>query len=195
MCTIVAPAARTASVHLAVALRAAGLDDRADARVEGELRPVGEREERVGGEHRALQLVTELPRLVEREPDGVDAAHLPGADPDRLAPPREHDRVRVDVLDDRPGEEELLPEAGVGVAADDVHRVERVAVGVTVLDEQPAEHAPQVALGRDERAPLVVGQHARRLAAGEVRERLVGEPGRVQHLDELLGERASRARR
>ena len=70
---------------------------------------------------------------------GVDAAHLARADPEGLAAAGDHDRVRGDVLDDRPGEQEVLPRLGRGVAADDVHRVERVAVGVAVLDEQAAE--------------------------------------------------------
>src|SRR3954451_4488142 len=51
--------------HLVVARRAARLDQRRDARLEGELRPVREREERVAGEHPARRLVAEFARLLE----------------------------------------------------------------------------------------------------------------------------------
>ena len=97
--------------HLVVALRAARLDERRHARVERELRAVGEREERVAREHRAGRLVAELLRLLDRDPHRVDAAHLAGADADRLAVLREHDRVRADVLADRPREEDVRPAA------------------------------------------------------------------------------------
>src|SRR5438067_1133365 len=79
--------------HLVVALRAAGLDDRRHARVQRELRPVREREERVAREGGAAELVAVLARLVERDPHRVDAAHLPGADADRPAVLGDDDRV------------------------------------------------------------------------------------------------------
>ena len=52
---------------LGVSLRAARLDDRADACVESELRAVGEREERVRGERGAAQVVAVLACLLERD--------------------------------------------------------------------------------------------------------------------------------
>src|SRR5207237_5768827 len=61
---------------LRVALRAAGLDDRGDPRVERELRAVREREEPVGGEDAAAEVVPVLACLVEGDPNGVDTAHL-----------------------------------------------------------------------------------------------------------------------
>src|SRR5689334_2145779 len=90
---------------LAVALRAAGLDDRRDAGVERELRAVREREERVARERRAAEVVPVLARLLDGDAHRVDAAHLPGADADRLQILGDHDRVRGDVLADAPGEE------------------------------------------------------------------------------------------
>ena len=60
-----------------------------------------------------------LGRLLEREADRVDAAHLPGADPDRLQVLGDHDRVRGDVLGDAPGEEEVAPARLVGCDSDD----------------------------------------------------------------------------
>ena len=89
MKTIATPAASQASIDLGVALRAARLDDRPHAGVDRQLRAVGEREERVGGQHRAVERQPGRGRLVDRDPHRVDAAHLPGADPDRRRGPRD----------------------------------------------------------------------------------------------------------
>ena len=81
-----------------------------------------------------------LARLLERDADGVDAAHLAGADADRLEVLGEDDRVREDVLADPPGEEEVAPAGLVRrLAGDDLHALAVVDLGVGVLDEQPAE--------------------------------------------------------
>ena len=82
---------------------------------------------------------------------------------------------------------------GRGVAADDVHLVERVAVGVAVLDEQAAEDTPEIALARHEAAPLAVDEHPRRLFSPSASRALGVEARREQDLDELLRERASEA--
>ena len=126
--TIAAPAACDRRDDLVVALRAARLDERGDAGVERELRPVGEREERVAREHRAGRVVAELAGLLDRDPHGVDAAHLAGADADRLAALREHDRVRAHVLADAPGEQQVAPLLLVDGAGDDLHRLAVVDV-------------------------------------------------------------------
>ena len=76
-----------------VALRPAGLDERSDASIEREVRPVGEREEGVRREDGSVQRMAELSRLVDRDAHGVDAAHLPGADSDRLPASRDDDVV------------------------------------------------------------------------------------------------------
>src|SRR5439155_13974706 len=70
--------------HLVVSLRAAGLNQRLDSRGEREPRPVREGKERIRCERGAVQIVIVLACLVERDPDGVDTAHLAGADPERL---------------------------------------------------------------------------------------------------------------
>ena len=80
-------------------------------------------------------------RLLDRDPDGVDAAHLAGADPDRLQVLHEHDRVRGDVLAHAPREDEVAPLRLVELAGDDLPAVPFLDLGVGVLDEHPAEHA------------------------------------------------------
>ena len=62
--------------HVVVALRPARLDDCGDALLQRQLDAVGEREERIRGEHGAFERVPERARLVERDPDRVDAARL-----------------------------------------------------------------------------------------------------------------------
>src|SRR5215203_3048426 len=66
---------------LLVALRPARLDDRSHARLERDLGAVGEGDERVRGQHCAAEVVAVLSSLLDRDPDGVDAARLPAADP------------------------------------------------------------------------------------------------------------------
>ena len=86
--TIATPAASQAVDDLGVALRAARLDDRAHAGVDRELRArrrTGRRRRRPSRRRRA-----DAPRgarLVDRDPDRVDAAHLAGADADRAPAP------------------------------------------------------------------------------------------------------------
>src|SRR3954454_5097736 len=58
---------------LGVTPRPARLDERRDALVEGDLRAVREREERVAREYRALQVVPQLARLLDRDAHGVHA--------------------------------------------------------------------------------------------------------------------------
>ena len=94
------------------------------------------------------QRVAELARFLDGEAHSVDAAHLSGADADRLQLAREDDGVRRDVLADAPGEEQLAPVVLGRLAAHDLHRLARVDVGVRVLDQQAAHHAPVVALAR-----------------------------------------------
>src|SRR5947208_15188987 len=110
--------------HVGVPFRSAGLDDGAHACVKGELRSVWKGEERIRGEDGAFELVTDLARLLEREAHGVDPAHLPRPDADRLKIPRHDDRVRDDVLADTPGEEHVTPARLVAsLACTDLHRL------------------------------------------------------------------------
>src|SRR5215207_9108896 len=102
---------------LLVALRPARLDDRSHARLERDLGAVGEGDERVRGQHCAAEVVAVFSSLLDRDPDGVDAARLPAADPQRLETLREHDRVRGHVLRDPPGEEQVAPDRLARLAA------------------------------------------------------------------------------
>src|SRR5688572_16820465 len=83
--------------QLFVALAAAGLHDGRRTGLRADEQAVGEREERVAADDRALRA---RPGLVDGELRGVDAAHLSGADADGAAAAvvgraREHDRVRL----------------------------------------------------------------------------------------------------
>src|SRR6266545_5282441 len=159
--------------NLVVSLRTTRLDDRGDARVERGLRTVRKREERIRSKHGAAQVMTVLVRLLEREADCVDAARLAATDPDRGEPLREHDRVRADVFAHAPREDEVPPARLVGLAADDGHALAIVDVRVTVLDEQSAEDALEVALATRETAPLAIAEDPDRLLAPESGECLV----------------------
>ena len=102
--------------------------------------PVGEGEERVRGERGAFQRVAVLGRLLERDANGVDAAHLAGADADRLEILGQDDGVREDVLADPPGEEEVAPAGLVRrLARDDLHALAVVDLHVGVLREHASE--------------------------------------------------------
>src|SRR3954470_12728594 len=103
-----------------------------------------------------------LPRLLDREPHRVDAAHLAGADPECLQIAPEHDRVRGDVLADAPGEEQVAPQGFARGTADDLHADTVLDVPVAVLDEEAAEHAPVVALAGGMAAPLPILEDPRR---------------------------------
>src|SRR4249920_4048714 len=174
--------------HFLVALRAAGLDESRDARVERELRPVREGEERIRGENGPLERMTELARLLDREPDRVDPARLPRADPERLAAARYHDRVRGDVLHDAPREQQVVPAIGRDLAADYVRAPSVGLLAVPALDEEPAQDAPVVALVFVRRPLLSLLEHAHGGLACEDLERLPVEGRREQHLDELARE-------
>ena len=106
---IAAPAAFTAAITSSSRFEPPGWISAAMPGVERDRRAVGEREERVAREHRAGRVVAELAGLLERDPHRVDAAHLAGADADRLQALREHDRVRAHVLADAPGEQQVAP--------------------------------------------------------------------------------------
>src|SRR5215213_10669250 len=86
---------------LVVALAAAGLGDRGDAGAGEGVQAVAEREEGVRGGGGAGE--REL-GFLGREAAGVHPAHLAGADPYRLVAVGHHDRVRLRVAADLPGE-------------------------------------------------------------------------------------------
>jgi hypothetical protein len=100
--------------HLVVAHRAARLDDRGRARIDRRLQAVGEREERVGGDHRALGQ-----RLGEPAASAASAALRaamrelstrliwPAPMPTVAPSTRIDDGVRLDVLGDPEGEHQV----------------------------------------------------------------------------------------
>src|SRR4051812_14345503 len=146
-----------------VALRSARLDDRAHAPFEREGRPVGEREERVRGEHGAVGVVPELGGLVERYANGVHPAHLAGADADRGEIRGDDDRVRQDVLAHAPREDEIAPLLLVRRACDDGPAVAVLDLAICVLHQNAAEHALEPALLRTGPPALAVDEDARAL--------------------------------
>ena len=93
MSTIVAPASRTAATTSASRFEPPGWMIAVTPASSASCGAVGEREERVGGEDGALEVVPVLARLLDRDPHRVDPAHLPGADPERL-PVRGRSRSR-----------------------------------------------------------------------------------------------------
>src|SRR3954454_7110957 len=144
------------SDHLGVPLRAAGLDDPGDPARQRQLGPVGKGEEGVGGEHRPLQVVAEVPRLLERDPHRVHATLLSRADAEGLEILRDDDRVRPDVLADPPREEQVAPLFLARRSGDDGHCFALLDVAVAILDEQSARNPLVVALAGLELPPLPV---------------------------------------
>ena len=160
--TIAAPASSSAVDDLVVALRAAGLDERRDPGVERELRPVREREEGVRGEHRALERVAELARLLDRDPHRVHPAHLPRPDSEGLAPRASTIAFDVTCLTTRHAKRRSSHCSSGDLAAHDLASLATGRLAVAILDEEAAEHAPIVALGLVEGALIRVLEDAQR---------------------------------
>ena len=169
-------AVRDLDRHL-VADRAAGLDDRRDARPGRRLDAVGEREVGIRREDRE-------PGPVAGPPDGdLDrdlAAGLAGADPDRRAVAGEDDRVRADVADRPPGEQQVgqLLEGRAALG----HDLEPAAIEaelVQALDEQAAGDPLEVEAGDAVVAhPLGrVGRDGQQLEAGLAAQDADAPPG------------------
>src|SRR2546429_6770829 len=171
--------------HFLVALGAAGLDEGRNPGTEGQLRAVGEREERIGGENRVREPMAVLAGLLERDPHRVDTAHLARADPERLQVAGKHNRVRGHVFADAPGKEEVAPERLARRAADDFHPHSVLDIPISVLDEQSAEDALEVPLACGIASPLPVDEYARRRLLRQRLEGTVWVTRREQHLDEL----------
>ena len=118
-----------------------------------------------------------LARLLERDPHRVDAAHLAGADADRLQALRDHDRVRRDVLADAPREQQVAPLLLGRRCRDDLHQLAVVDVDVALLHEQAAEHALVVALAGRLHAALAVDEEAQRGFARSAATASASKPG------------------
>ena len=151
---------------------------------------------------RRQSLGLELAGLLDGDADGVDAAHLPGADADRGLAGGDHDRVGAHVPADAPGEQHVLPlPLAGGSGAHDAHLRAGLGDGVAVLDEQSADHGlgfegqvlgrrgvlsgGAVAAGVRDRAEF---EQAHVLLLLEYLERAGVETGGEQDLDELAAE-------
>src|SRR5439155_12916183 len=99
------------------------------------------------------------------------------------------------VLAHPPREEQVAPRRLARPPADDLHALAVVDVRVTVLHEQAAEDAPVVALARVTAAALAVVEDPGGRFLPQHRQRLVVEPRREQHLDELTAEPRAEPRR
>ena len=127
-------------------------------------RPIVEREEGVGGEHRAL---VSAARLLHRQPHRVHPADVAAAEADRGQVARDHDCVGAHVLADAPGEQQIAPLLlGRRHLRHHLHGVAVVHLGVAVLDQHAAQHALDVALAGAGLAPLAILQQPQRPASG-----------------------------
>ena len=100
--SIAMPCSSQAAMLSASSLRAAGLDDRGDARPRPP-RPRCPRNGKNASDASTLPFDS-LAGLLDRDLDRLDAAHLPGPDADDLRALRQHDRVALDVLAHEPRE-------------------------------------------------------------------------------------------
>ena len=157
MSTIAAPARVAGGDHLVVALRAAGLDQRAVAPAliavsgpSGKGKNASEATAEPASSSWA-SAAERLAGLVDRDPDRVDAAHLAGADPERRPVLGEDDRVRAHVPADLPREQQVGPLllGRLGLGRPRVIDLARLVDPVGVLDQQPAGDALHVALAGD----------------------------------------------
>src|SRR4029077_793593 len=93
--------------HFRVAHAAARLDHRGGAGVGEGVEPVAEREERIRRHDRGLEREAGTRRLHDGDAHAIDAAHLSRAYAERHAVAAEYDGVRLHVLGDAPGEQEV----------------------------------------------------------------------------------------
>ena len=105
--------------HLVVALRAARLDHRPTPASSASSGPSANGKN-ASDASTAPRVVAVLARLLDRDPDRVDTAHLTGADPERLPSAASTIAFERDVLGDAPREEQVGPPRLVDRAADDL---------------------------------------------------------------------------
>mmetsp|Transcript_2095 Transcript_2095/g.6206 ORF Transcript_2095/g.6206 Transcript_2095/m.6206 type:complete len:301 (+) Transcript_2095:7901-8803(+) len=127
---------------------ATGVGDGLHTRLACQLHRVipGEREERVTGQHRTLELV---PALLEGDADAVDAVGLPAAHAQQAAPLGHRDGIALHVLHRRPSEPEVshLLGGGLGIRHHrelDVIRLQAVRL---LVQPPPADLAQRAAGG------------------------------------------------
>ncbi len=122
--------------RLFIAAGPAGLDDGRDASRRGQVRPVTEREEGVGGEDRLLGARS---RFLDGDPHRIQPAHLTRAHTHNLAVSGQDDRVGLYRCADAPGECQVPP-FGLGRRAPGRHAAgRRVRFElIPVLNEEPS---------------------------------------------------------
>src|SRR6476659_1605350 len=119
-----------------------------------------------------------LARLLDGDPNRVDAAHLSRSDSQSLPTPSEDDRIRRHMLDNARGEDEIVPLRIGELAADHLHLRAIGPRGIALLDEEAAEHPSVIALALVDAALLRVQEDAQRLLASQRLERRRVERGR-----------------
>ncbi|MPL60780.1 hypothetical protein SDC9_06342 [bioreactor metagenome] len=149
--------------HFLVAHRAAGLDHAGGARLDRLEQAVGEGEEGVRGDGRALRRAFGKAHglrhpfgLLRGDHRAVDAAHLAGADADGLAGLGIDDGVRLHMLGDLPGKEQVFQLFLRGGALG--HHLQVVKGDVAVVLALHEEAARHLAIGGD--LGFRVGQRA-----------------------------------
>ena len=105
--TIAMPRSSAAAMTSSSRIEPPGWITARDAELRGGVEAVAEREERVGGHHAARDRELCIGAFIAAMRVETTRLDLAGADADRPAVLREHDRVRLDELADPPGEEQV----------------------------------------------------------------------------------------
>ena len=103
-----------------------------------------------------MRVVAELTGLLDRDPHGVDAAHLPAPIPIVCRPRASTIPFDETCLHTRQAKSRSAHALSGTSPHDDAPSPRAPRVDVSVLDEQPAEDAPEVPLARRVLAPLAV---------------------------------------
>ena len=131
------------------------------------------------------------------EPPGWTSATTPASSASRgpstkgknASASSQHDRIRRHVLDNAPREDEIVPLRVGELSADHLHLPAIGHLGIALLDEKAAEHAPVIPFAFVDAALLRVHEKAQRLLASQCLERRRLIRGCKQDLDELLCQR------
>ena len=200
--TIAMPASSAAAITSASRMRAAGLDHRGGARLGRGEQAVGEGEEGVGGDDRAPGRGSGSPRGLARflrlpggDARGIDPAHLPGADADGGPVLGIDDGVRLHMLGDGEGEQQVgRSRASLGARLVTTFRSRREPAVVAALQQEAAGRALRLRPGAagSGRPPAASTRRFFFAASSSRRRRL--DRGRDHHLGEQLGDRVGRRR-
>ncbi len=169
--------------ELGIAHRASGLNHRPDADLRRLLQTVAERQEGIGGHHRALKIETGLACLHDGNAHAPHPARLSTADAQRLPIAGDDDGIGAHRLHAAPGEAKIFPFRGFGFALrDHPRRLPGGSAGVGLLPEpESSQRAPLSSphgIGRNREGPQF-------RFSRQDRERLLRESGGEQRLREL----------